>query len=300
MTDKPKKIIVTGGAGFIGSNLVDALVGEGYEVHVIDNLIEGKKENVHPKAILHVVDIREKEKLIPIFEGAECIFHEAALPRVQYSIENPIETNDVNVTGLLNVLEAARINKVKRVIFASSCAVYGSQEKLPINEEMSPSPLSPYAAHKYIGEIYLKLYAEIYGMETVALRYFNVYGKRQSAHGSYPLVIAKFMDLRKQGKPLQVVGDGENTRDYVNVKDIVRANLLAMRSEKVGKGEVINIGAMNQCSVNKIAELIGGPVEHLPPRVEPNKIEADVRKAKELLDWGPTVNIAEGIEELKK
>lgn len=294
------KVIVTGGAGFIGSNLADALIEKGYKVHIIDNSIEGKKENVHPKAILHVVDIREKEKLIPIFQGAEYVFHEAALPRVQYSIENPIETNEVNVDGLLNVLEAARINKVKRVVFASSCAIYGNQEKLPILEEMNPAPLSPYAAHKHIGEIYLKLYAKIYGLESVSLRYFNVYGKRQLARGSYPLVIAKFLEQKKEGKPLTVTGDGNNTRDYVNVGDVVRANLLAIQSEKVGAGEVINIGTGKQSSVNKIAELIGGPVEHLPSRIEPGKVEADNKKAKELLEWSPEISLEEGIKELKE
>ena len=164
-----EKIIVTGGAGFIGSHLVDALVEEGYEVHVVDNLSAGKKENVNAKAILHVVDIREKEKLMPIFKDAKYVFHEAALPRVQFSIENPLETNEVNVGGLLNVLEASRLNKVKRVIFASSSSVYGDCETLPLEESFSTNPLSPYATQKYIGEIYCKLWLRIYKLETVCL-----------------------------------------------------------------------------------------------------------------------------------
>ena len=294
------KIIVTGGAGFIGSNLVDALVELGYEVHVIDNLYAGKKENVNPKATLHIVDIREKEKLTPIFKDAKYVFHEAALPSVQYSIENPVETNDVNVDGLLNVFEASRINNVKRVIFASSCAVYGNQEKLPLKEDMVPVPLSPYAIHKLIGELYCRLYSEIYELETVCLRYFNVYGFRQSPTGAYPLVIAKFLDSKKQGKTLTVTGDGKNTRDYVSVKDIVKANILAIEGNKIGKGEVINIGGGKQYSVNQIAELVGGPVEHIPPRIEPRDAEADITKAKELLNWEPTVGLEEGILELKK
>lgn len=294
------KIIVTGGAGFIGSHIVDMLVLGGYEVHIVDDMSAGKEENINPKAIFHKVDIRDKELLIPIFKDAQYVFHEAALPQVEYSIQHPVETNDINVNGLLNVLEASKINKVKRVIFASSCAIYGNQEKLPITEDMSPSPLSPYALHKYIGEGYMKLYSEIYGVETVCLRYFNVYGPRQSVDGSYPLVIAKFLDLKKQGKSLMIVGTGENTRDYVNVKDIVRANIFAMESEKVGKGEIINIGTGYQASVNKIAEIVGGEVEHIAPRLEPQSLQAGIKKAKELLNWEPSITLEEGIKEMKE
>jgi UDP-glucose 4-epimerase len=220
------------------------------------------------------------------------------MPQVQYSIENPVETNDVNVNGTLNVLEACRLNKVKRLIFASSCSVYGDQDKLPINENAKLNPLSPYATHKYIGEIYLKLYSEIYDLETVCLRYFNVYGPRQSVNGSYPLVIARFLDLKKQGKPLVIVGSGENTRDYVNVLDVARANILAMKSDNVGKGETINIGTGKQTSVNQIADLVGGPTEHIAPRIEPKNIEADIRKAKEILGWEPEIDLEKGIKEL--
>ncbi|MFA6999683.1 MAG: NAD-dependent epimerase/dehydratase family protein [Candidatus Paceibacterota bacterium] len=293
------KVIVTGGAGFIGSHIVDMLVLEGYEVHIVDDMSAGKEENINPGAIFHKVDIRDKEGLIPIFKDAKYVFHEAAVPQVEYSIQNPVETNDINVNGLLNVLEVSRVNKVKRVIFASSCAIYGNQEKLPITEDMHPSPLSPYALHKYIGEGYMKLYSEIYGVETVCLRYFNVYGPRQSVDGSYPLVIAKFLDLKKNGKSLMIVGTGENTRDYVNVRDIVRANIFAMESGNVGKGEIINIGTGYQASVNKIAEIIGGEVEHSLPRLEPKSLQADIKKAKELLNWEPSITLEEGIKELK-
>lgn len=294
------KVIVTGGAGFIGSHIVDALIDEGYEVHIVDNMSAGKKENVNPKATLHIVDIRDKEKLIPIFKDAKYVFHEAALPQVQYSIENPVETNEINVTGTLNVLEASRINKVKRVIFASSCAVYGDQEILPITENMQVNPLSPYGAQKYIDEVYMKLYAQIYGSETVSLRYFNIYGIRQSPLGAYASVIPKFMEARQKNKQLQITGDGEQTRDFVNVKDVVSANILAMKSDKVGKGEVINIGGGKQYSVNKIAKIIGGEVAYVPPRIEPRKTEAGISKAREFLDWDPYVTLEEGITELKE
>lgn len=294
------KIIVTGGAGFIGSHIVDALVDEGYEVHIIDNMLAGKKENVNPKAILHIVDIKDKEKLIPIFKNAEYVFHEAAILQVQYSIENPIETNEVNVTGLLNVLEVSKLNNIKRVIFASSCAIYGNQEILPVVEKMEAKPLSPYATQKYIGEMYMKLYSQIYNLETVCLRYFNVYGPRQSADGAYASAVSKFIEFRKNNQPLVITGDGEQTRDFVNVKDVVFANILTMKSEKIGKGEVINIGAGNQYSVNQIAKLIGGSVSYIAPRIEPRNTQADISKAKELLGWEPSVNFEEGIKELKK
>jgi len=295
-----EKIIVTGGAGFIGSHIVDALISEGYEVHIVDNMSSGKKENVNSKATLHIVDIRDKEKLVPLFKDIKYVFHEAALPQVQYSIENPIETNDINVNGTLNVLEASRLNDVKRVIFASSSAIYGDQETLPIVETMEARPLSPYGAHKYIGEVYLKLYAQIYDIETVCLRYFNVYGPRQNANGAYASVIPKFIEFIKNNEPLIITGDGEQTRDFVNVKDIVMANIFAMKSTKVGKGEVINIGAGSQYSVNYIAGLIGGETKYIPPRIEPRNTRADISRAKEFLNWEPSVNLEDGIKELKK
>lgn len=294
------KIIVTGGAGFIGSHIVDKLINDGYEVHIVDDMSAGKDENINPKATMHKVDIRDLDRLMPIFAGAQYVFHEAAVPQVQYSIEHPFITNDINVNGTLSVLEACRLNGVKRLIFASSCSVYGDQDTLPIVESMAPSPLSPYALHKYIGEGYMKLYSQIYGVETICLRYFNVYGPRQSVDGSYPLVIARFLDFKKNGKKLLIVGSGENTRDYVNVTDVVRANILAMNGDKVGKGEVINIGTGYQASVNKIAELVGGEVEHIAPRLEPQSLQAGILRAKELLNWEPTINLEEGINELNE
>ncbi len=293
-----EKVIVTGGAGFIGSHIVNALIDEGYEVHVIDNLRSGKKENVNEKAVLHVVDIRDKEKLGPIFEHAKYVFHEAALPQVQFSIENPLETHEINVTGLLNVLEAARTYNVKRCIFAASSAAYGEQNILPLVETMPARPLSPYGAHKYIGEIYCSLWAKIYNMETVSLRYFNVYGPGQSSVGAYASVVAKFLDFKKDGMPLKITGNGEQTRDFVHVKDVVSANLKAMKSSKVGKGEVINIGSTHQSSVNEIARLIGGPTEYVEARIEPTNTQADIQKARELLDWEPMITIEDGIAEL--
>lgn len=293
-------MIVTGGAGFIGSNLVDALVKEGYEVHVIDNLVAGKRENINNKAKLHVIDIRNSEKLIPIFKNAKYVFHLAALPRVQYSIGHPVETNDVNVTGTICVLEAARKAKVERFVYSASSSAYGDQPITPLCEEMTPAPKSPYGLQKYIGELYCRIWSEIYGLKTVSLRYFNVYGLRQSEKGAYALVIAKFFKQKRQNKPMTITGDGKQTRDFTNVRDVVRANILAARSRKVGNGEIINIGGGRNISMNKIAEIIGGSVAYIPARLEPHDTLADITRAGKFLDWKPTINIEQGIRELMK
>lgn len=292
------KVIVTGGAGFIGSHIVDALINDGQEVHVIDNFSAGQKQNLNPHAILHVLDIRDKEKLIPIFQGAMYVFHEAAFPQVEYSLQHPAETHDINATGALNILEASRIQKVKRVIFASSSAVYGDQENLPTKESSEIQPISPYGAQKYMGEMYCRLYSKVFDVETVCLRYFNVYGPRQSSSGAYASVISKFIELKKGNKPITITGDGEQTRDFVNVKDVVHANLLAMKSTKVGKGEAVNIGSGEKYSVNHIASIIGGVMEYIPSRIEPKSTQADISKAKELLNWTPTLKLETGLKEL--
>src|SRR3989344_603179 len=298
--NKGTKVVVTGGAGFIGSHIVDALIDDGYDVHVIDNLSNGKKENVNPKAIFHKKDIRNLKDIAPIIKGAKYVFHEAAIPRVPFSIEHPNETNEANVTGTLNVLTAARDGKVKRLIYAASSSAYGDQKTLPLVESMEAKPKSPYGLQKYIGELYAKLFSEIYDLETVSLRYFNVYGPRFSAEGAYALVIGKFIDLRKKGKTMTITGDGTQTRDFTNIHDVVKANLLAMKSENVGSGEVMNIGAGRNFSVNKVAELIGGPVEYIKARLEPHDTLASNALAKKLIGWVPEVKLEDGIEELKK
>lgn len=295
-----EKVIVTGGAGFIGSNLADALVKEGFDVHIIDNLSGGEKENVNPEAKLHVVDITDLEAIKPIFKGASYVFHLAALPRVQYSIEHPAETNKANVEGTMNVLIASHEAGVKKVIYSASSSAYGDQEQMPLKEDFPAHPKSPYGLHKYLGELYCKLWSEVYKLPTVSLRYFNVYGPRNNPEGAYALVIAKFLKQRTNGESMTITSDGKQTRDFTNVKDVVQANLLAMKSEKVGQGEVINIGAGHNYSINKIAELIGGPTTHIEARFEPRDTLADNSLAKKLLGWEPKVSIEEGITELKK
>lgn len=294
------KSIVTGGAGFIGSHIVNALVERGDEVHVIDNLAAGKRERLNPKATFHEKDIRDFDAIAPLFSGAKVVFHLAALPRVQPSIEDPRTTHDVNVTGALNVLVAARDTKVARVVYSASSSAYGDQAVMPLREDMPANPLSPYGLQKYIGELQCKLFSQIYDMETVSLRYFNVYGPGASTDGAYSLVIGKFLEQRSHGQPMTIVPDGKQSRDFTHVRDVVRANLLAAESLKVGKGEVINIGGGHDYSVLEVAALIGGPTTFTDPRLEPKRTLADISKAKELLAWQPAIDFKEGIEELKK
>lgn len=292
------KVVVTGGAGFIGSHLVDALVEQGFKVYVIDNLFGGKKENVNKKAVLHVCDIRNLKDISPIIKGTDCVFHLAALPRVQYSIENPEETHEINITGTLNVLLAAKNGGARRVIYSASSSAYGDQKKMPLREDMVALPKSPYGLQKYTGELYCKLFSDVYGLQTVALRYFNVYGPRFNPEGAYALVIGKFITQRKKGQPLTITGDGKQTRDFTHVSDVVRANLLAMKSSKVGHGEVMNIGAGQNLSIGKLAKLIGGPVKHIAARLEPKDTLAETALAYKLLGWKPKVKIEDGIKQL--
>jgi nucleoside-diphosphate-sugar epimerase len=294
-----KKYIVTGGAGFIGSTLVDALIERGDEVHVIDDLSGGFEANVNPKAILHKVDIRNLDTIKPLFKGMDGVFHFAALPRVQFSIENPVLTNDVNINGTQNILIASQEAGVKRVVYSASSSAYGDQAVMPLVETMLPQPKSPYGMQKYVGEHICRIWSEIFGIETVSLRYFNVYGPRQSDEGAYALVIARFLKQKKEGQKMTITGDGLQTRDFTHVRDVVKANLLAMDSDKVGKGEVINIGSGNNKSVLEIAKLIGGEYEFIPARIEPKNTLADNSKARELLGWIPQENFEKGVEELK-
>jgi len=298
--EKKQKAVVTGGAGFIGSHIVDMLIERGFEVHAIDNLVGGNRENINKKARLHEIDLRDLDAIKPAIKGARYVFHTAALSRVQYSIENPIETNETNVGGTLNVLMASHEEGVKKVIYSASSSAYGDQEKMPLTEDMPAHPKSPYGLQKYIGELYCSLWSEIYGLPTVSLRYFNVYGPRQNPLGVYALVIGKFLKQRHEREPMTITGDGEQTRDFTHVYDVVRANMLAADSTNISKGEVFNIGAGNNFSVNKIAELIGGETTYIPARLEPKHSFADNTRAREILGWEPKITLEEGIKKLKQ
>ena len=295
------RILISGGAGFIGSNLVDRLIEKDHEVLVIDNLSTGKKENINPKAKFFNLDLRDFEKIKPIFEGVDFVFHLAALPRVPLSVAKPRETNEMNITATLNALVAAKDANVKRFIYSSSSSLYGIGNDLPLKESMAAFPISPYALQKYVGELYCRIFSsDLYNLPTVSLRYFNVYGLRQPEEGSYVPVIGLFLTQKKKGLALTITEDGEQTRDFTHVSDVVNANILAMESDKVGKGEVINIGAGKNYTVNKIAELVGGETKYIPAR--PGDIRdtlADISLAKELLGWEPKITLEKGINQLK-
>ena len=289
-----------GGAGFIGSNLVDALVERGDDVIVVDNLSTGYRRNLNPAAPLENIDIAvDSEGLTSALEGRDVVFLTAALARVPRSIEDPVGTHTVNVTGSLRVMNAAVDAGVRRLVYSSSSSVYGDQPALPLTEDMVPGPLNPYACQKYMSEIYARNFSRIYGLQTVCLRYFNVYGPRQVTEGAYRLVISIFMDQRARGEPLTIHGDGQQTRDFTWVGDVVRANILAAESDRVGRGEPINVGAGAEVSIKRVAELIGGPVVHVPPRGFDERFKrAGIDRARQLLGWEPRVQIEEGIRRI--
>ena len=293
-----RKVLVTGGAGFIGSHLVDALVELGYLVCVVDNFSTGNSVRVHRSAELIDADIRKPESIVVAFRGVDCVFNVAALPRVPLSIENPLETHMVNVVGTINVLQAARRSGVRRVVFSGSSSVYGEQARMPLEESMSPNPLSPYALQKLAAEQYTRLFHRLYGMQTLTLRYFNVFGQRMATEGAYLTVISNFLQARRAGRPLTIDGDGEQTRDFTHVRDVVRANLLAMDSA-VADGRAINVGQGRSVSVNWIAERIGGPRTYRAPRTgDVRHTLADHTMADRILGWRPKVTTEQGLSEL--
>ncbi len=296
------KYLVTGGAGFIGTNLMKMLVAEGHTVRSVDNYSAGKLPGRDVATVEYIEgDIRDLEAMKKVTAGVDGIFHLAAVPRVSYSVEHPLETHDNNVNGTLNVLEAARVNKVKRVVFASSSAIWGDQSEYPVSEQAVPKPISPYGFHKLAGEHYCRLWAELYGVETVSLRYFNIYGSHMDPNGAYALVVGKFIEQKRLGQPLTISGDGEYYRDFTHVNDVARANILAMSSNKVGKGEVIEIGGGHPYSVNEVAKIIGGETINVPPRAGDMRFtQANQTLGRELLGWEPTINFTDGISALKK
>ena len=295
------RILITGGAGFIGSHLVDRLIKENHKVVVIDNLTTGRKENVNSRANFHNLDICDFDKIKPLFKNIDFIFHLAAIPRVPVSVEDPVGTSKVNILGTINVFKAAIEAKVKRVIFASSSSVYGNQEKLPLKEDMKPNPISPYALQKLVGEQFAKLFTKLYGVPIISLRYFNVFGPRIDFNSDYSLVIGKFLKQKAEHKPLTIFGDGEQTRGFCYVDDVVEANIKAMESEKLKGGEVINISSGKSYSISYLADLIGGEKQYLPPR--PGDVlhtKADITLAKNLLNWQPKVPFEEGLKKVQE
>lgn len=295
------RFLVTGGAGFIGSNLTDRLIELRNEVLVIDDLSTGKKENINPKAIFHQINICDFEKIKPLFQGIDCVFHLAAIPRVPISVADPVTTSRVNILGAVNVFKAGIDGGARRIVFASSSSVYGDQERLPLEESMTPNPLSPYALQKLAGEQFAKLFVKLYKVPIVCLRYFNVYGPRIDFNSDYSLVIGKFLKLKVQNEPLTIFGDGEQTRGFCYIDDVIEANVKTIESDKIKGGEVINIGSNKSYSINYLSKMIGGEVKYLPPRVgDIRYTQADVNLAKNLIDWEPKIDFEQGMIKTKQ
>jgi nucleoside-diphosphate-sugar epimerase len=293
-------VLVTGGAGFIGSHLVDALVAAGLRVRTIDNFATGRRDLVNRAAEIVEGDIRDASSIEGAFDGVDTVFHVAAQPRIPLSIAKPVETHMTNVVGTLNVLIAARDRKVRRVVYSGSSSVYGDQPKIPLVETMTPNPLNPYALQKYVSEQYARMFHRLFGMQTITLRYFGVYGPRMPQEGSYMLAIAAFLKSRREGRPLDIYGDGEQTRDFTHVSDVVSANMLAMDSA-IADGRALNIGRGENVSLNRIAAMIGGLTVHHEARPgDMRDTLADRTQAERILGWRPRVSIEQGIAELLK
>ena len=290
-----QKAIVTGGAGFIGSHLVDELIKQGVEVTILDNLSTGKKENINPKAEFIECDIFKDTygDLIFLLNGADTVFHLAAKTTVQESIEKPSLYNNINVVGTLNLLEAAASMKVKRFIFSSSSSVYGNA-KVPTSENHPLNPMSPYALNKLIGEQYCKLYSEIYNIDTVCLRYFNVYGDRMNNEG-YKLVFPIFKEQILNNKPLTINNNGEQRRDFIHVNDVVRANILVAKHSNNFNGDIYNVGNGKNYSINEIADMFGGEKQYGNQVIEPFETLAETAKIDLDLNFQPKKDLRQWI-----
>ena len=295
-----KKALVTGGAGFIGSNLVDKLISKGVEVFIIDDLSTGKEENINPKAKFIKMSLLDIKENTLVGKDIDVVFHLAALARVQPSIDDPIPFNDVNVNGTLNLLVACNKAKIKRVVYSASSSCYGETTIFPTPENSPTNPLSPYGLQKYIGEQYCKMFSEVYGLDTVSLRYFNVYGERQSLDGAYKLVMGIFAQQKIEGKPLTITNDGEQKRDFTYVGDVVDANILAATHNSPLNGDVFNVGNGDNYSVNELAEMFGGKKEYIGERLEPRQTLADNSKIKNVLGWIPKGNLVSWVKTYKE
>ena len=297
--------LVTGGAGFIGSNIATELVERGETVRVLDNMATGRRENlaaIEDRIEFFERDIRDLEAIRPAFKGADFVLHQAALPSVPRSVKDPVTSNEVNVGGTLNVLIAARDAEVKRVVFASSSSVYGRNRELPKRESMLQQPISPYAGSKLAGESYLAAFHAVYGLETVALRYFNVFGPRQDPASQYAAVIPLFITAMMEGRQPTIFGDGEQSRDFSYIANVVHANILAANAEG-GAGEVFNIACGRQASLNDLVrdlnEIRGTEIQPIYAEARVGDVKdslADISRARETLGYEPVVHFREGLE----
>lgn len=301
--------LVTGGAGFIGSNLTEVLLGKGHRVRVLDNFLTGKRENLAGLAErygdafdLVEGDLRDTAVVSRAVKDVRYILHQGALPSVPRSVADPALSNEINVGGTVNLLLAARDAGVKRVVFAASSSAYGDTPELPKRESMAPNPKSPYAAQKLAGEHYMRIFFEVYGLETVCLRYFNVFGPRQDPASMYAAVIPRFITAVLSGEPPTIYGDGGQTRDFTYIENVVQANLRACEAPKSACGKVVNIACGERISLLSILEVIYRQADRrVEPRFEPSRPGdvrdslADITLARELLGYDPKVPFAEGL-----
>lgn len=296
--------VVTGGAGFIGSHLVARLIADGARVRVIDNLVTGKRSNLDGLSgdiEFYQTSITDLDAIRPAFAGADYVFHQAALPSVPRSIDDPLTTHHFNVTGTLNILIAARDAKVKRVIYAASSSAYGDVDAEFKDEAMPPHPLSPYAVSKLAGEYYCQVFTRSYGLETVALRYFNVFGARQDEMSPYAAVIPRFISALQRGQPPLIYGDGNQSRDFTYIDNVVHGNLLAMGAPEAS-GKVMNLATGGRVTllelVDKLNTMLGTniPPEHAPPRTgDIQHSRASIDLARDILDFAPVVDFDTGL-----
>jgi UDP-glucose 4-epimerase len=301
------RALVTGGAGFIGSHIAQRLIAEGHEVVVLDNLFTGSVGNVEAiGAGVHFVrgDVRDLAVVEECARGCDVVFHQAAIVSVPFSVERPQESHDVNIQGTLNVLQAARAAKARRVVFASSAAIYGADPTLPKHEGMLPAPISPYGVEKITGEHYLATWSKLFGVETVALRYFNVFGPRQDPKSAYSGVISIFVDRILAGKPITFFGDGSQTRDFVYVTNVVDANLLAATTPGVS-GRVFNVACGRSITLLELGSLIERAAEKTVARAFAEARAgdivdslADIARARKELGYEPKVDVETGLRNL--
>jgi len=298
------KFLVTGGAGFIGSHIVKRLVDDGAEVRVVDNLSTGEARRLEPlrSAIQFVKgDLAEEVIAREVVDGVDFVLHQAAVPSVQRSVADPVATNRANVTATINLLEACRKVQIRRIVFAASSSAYGDTEVLPKHEDMPPNPLSPYALQKLVGERYCKLYHDLYGVETVCLRYFNVFGPQQDPHSEYSAVIPKFITRLLANQPITIHGDGEQSRDFTFIDNVVEANLLALKAPNAA-GTMCNIGCGERITLNRLVTLleqqlgINAQVIHAAPKAgDVRHSLADIERAKAILHYQPKITVEEGL-----
>jgi UDP-glucose 4-epimerase len=294
-----KNVVVTGGCGFIGGHVVECLLEAGYKVIVIDNHSTNNNPHHADDATYYHTDLREQatwDSILTKFGPIDCAFHLAAYPRVQPSIDNPLLFHECNVNTTVSLLETCRQNGIRKIVFSSSSSIYGTPAKLPVEEHHAKQPMSPYALHKLIGEQYLYLYFDLYGISSISLRYFNVYGDRYPTEGPYVPVVGIFLKQKADNKPLTVTGDGEQSRDFIYVKDVARANLLSCQAMPEGVRSY-NVGSGNGTKVIDIAKYMSNDIQFVPPRHEYKDARADITEIQKDLGWSPQRDLFDWIDQ---